>query len=83
MCNGGDPKLFVHADYIKPARKVETIEMKAKSGLQRGLFVTEARTEELPVWNLTLAEKGKAEVKFDKAKSVFKPWNKDSPNTLK
>ena len=45
--------------------------------------MTEARTEELPVWNLTLAEKGRTEVKFDKAKSVFKPWIKDSQSTLK
>ena len=41
------------------------------------------RKEDVPVWNLAKAKRGVVEEPFDKDKSVFKPWIKDTPGSLK
>ena len=47
------------------------------------LFIPMVRKEDVPVWNLEKAKKGVVEEPFDKDKSVFKPWVKDTPGSLK
>ena len=68
---------------MQPVRRVEILHMHNDTKrLQDDLFIPEVRTEELPVWNLNLVDKAKAEVPFDKSKSVFKPWIKDTKASM-
>lgn len=79
---GTDPELFVFADYVKPARRVETLHMKNEMGTMEDLFIPQVRLEPLPIFNLNMVDKAKADIPFNKNKSVFKPWVRDTKASL-
>lgn len=47
------------------------------------LFIPEVRTENVPRYSLPLSKEQMMEEPFDHAKSVFKPWIKDTSTSLK
>ena len=75
---GDDPQLYVAVDYMRPAKRVETLHIHHGSTTKEDLFIPQVRKEEIPVFNLNLVDKAKAEVPFDKNKSVFKAWVRDT-----
>lgn len=79
---GSDPELFVFADYVKPARRVETLHIKSSTGIKEDLFIPQVRLEPIPMFNLSLSDKTKDVKPFDKNKSVFKPWVRDTKASL-
>jgi len=79
---GEDPQLFVAVDYMRPARRVETLHIENGSTTKEDLFIAQVRKEEIPMFNLNTVDKTKAEKPFDKNKSVFKPWVRDTKASL-
>lgn len=81
-----DPELYVFADYVRPNKRVEKmqiIDKDTKEVVGEEFFIPEMRKEQTPIWKLPKFVRGKHEVVFDKEKSVFKPWIKDSPKIVR
>jgi hypothetical protein len=82
-CDGQDPQLWVFADYVKPCKRVDRITLKSKTAtISDEFFITEVRKQDLPRWTMDKHIKGKQVEVFDKDKSVFKGWIKDSRSSI-
>ena len=79
---GEDPELYVAADFMNPARRVETLHIHNGSETKEDRFIPQVRLDEIPMFNLNMVDKAKAEKPFDKNKSVFKPWVRDTKASL-
>ena len=75
---GEDPQLYVAVDYMRPTKRVETLHIHNNGSTKEDLFIPSVRKEEIPMFNLNMVDKAKAEKPFDKNKSVFKPWVRDT-----
>ena len=79
---GEDPKLYVAVDYMRPARRVETLHIHTAGSVTEDIFIPRVRKEDIATYNLNMVDKKKAEKPFDKNKSVFKPWVRDTHASL-
>ena len=85
--DGEDPELVVFADYMRPTKRVEryqVIDPASKSGkcIREEIFIPEVRQEDLPSYNMKRAIVGKEVEAFDRDKSCFKLWHKDTSKSL-
>lgn len=68
---------------MRPRKRVEKYTIvTGGSILREEVFIPEVRHEGMPRWNLARVVHGKVEEPFDRDKSVFKPWLKDTPISL-
>lgn len=84
---GTDPKLYVHADYMKYHPRIERIKFidsASNKVLHKSTFLQELRDKNVPlqVLDKVIKEK-KKNIPFDLNKSVFKAWQRDTPQILK
>ena len=69
------PKLWVHADYVRPSNKIEQYKFISGSKVKhQEYYVPMVRKAELPFVRLEKSIKNAKVIKFDKGSSVFKAW---------
>lgn len=79
-----NPDMYVFADFLRPTKRVEKLVFfKGGRRTHQEFFISEVRQKDLPLNQLIDFTKQMTEIPFEKDKSVFKSWVKDSPVVLK